>query len=469
VDLPELGVGIVHFPALGPLLEAGKGLIDFIEVEPQHYWLCDTHADARPRLDAIAFECLRAHPGPKLVHGVGLALAGTAGLDEPQVEPFRQSVALLDPPWVSEHLAFLRAGPEGQRFDAGFFLPPLQSPETIATSVRNIRRLREAIGRPLAFENPTNYLRPLPGEMGDGEFLAAVAEQADCGMLLDLHNLWCNQLNGRQGVAEVLAQLPLERVWEVHLAGGDAADGYWLDAHSGLVPAPLMALCREWFPRLPNLRAVTFELIPDYLQARSIDTAALLGQLQAIRELWDVRGTRPAPPRRARRSLRHGPPLPAQADWEQALARAVNRRPPGDAVPALADDPAIGVLQQLVDNARAGRIVDLLTLAYRLMVLHLGEPRVRELMHTYWRQAWPEPFAGREAAGFARFVSSQRLPVPHLDEVLAYELASIDAVGSGVDQQVAFSCDPRVVIQSLRAGRLPGDVPEGRYELTVTA
>src|SRR3546814_9433760 len=96
---------------------------------------------------------------------------------------FRESVARLDPPWVSEHLAFLRAGRGRQAFNTGFLLPPLQSRETIETSVRNIRQLQAAIGRPLAFEIAANYLKPLPGEMTDGEFIAEIAERADCGIL----------------------------------------------------------------------------------------------------------------------------------------------------------------------------------------------------------------------------------------------------------------------------------------------
>src|SRR3546814_20113124 len=69
---------------------------------------------------------------------------------------FRESVARLDPPWVSEHLAFLRAGRGRQAFNTGFLLPPLQSRETIETSVRNIRQLQAAIGRQLAFEIAAN-------------------------------------------------------------------------------------------------------------------------------------------------------------------------------------------------------------------------------------------------------------------------------------------------------------------------
>src|SRR3546814_20029857 len=111
---------------------------------------------------------------------LGIPLAGTVGVDASQIGAFRESVARLDPPWVSEHLAFLRAGRGRQAFNTGFLLPPLQSRETIETSVRNIRQLQAAIGRPLAFEIAANYLKPLPGEMTDGAFIAEIAERADC-------------------------------------------------------------------------------------------------------------------------------------------------------------------------------------------------------------------------------------------------------------------------------------------------
>lgn len=60
-----------------------------------------------------------------------------------------------------------------------------------------------------------------------------VVESADCGLLLDLHDLFANALNGRQSLDEFLDLAPLDRVWEVHLAGGMEVDGFWLDAHSG--------------------------------------------------------------------------------------------------------------------------------------------------------------------------------------------------------------------------------------------
>lgn len=126
----------------------------------------------------------------------------------------------------------------------------------------NIRFLKRHLPVPLAVETGVDYLKPLPGEMPDGEFFRSVAEQADCGILLDLHNLWANERNGRQPICEVVNQLPLERVIEMHLAGGQEYGGYWVDAHSGLADPELMDIARQVVPRLPNLKAITFEIMP---------------------------------------------------------------------------------------------------------------------------------------------------------------------------------------------------------------
>src|SRR3546814_544063 len=148
---------------------------------------------------------------------------------------------------------------------------------------------------------------------------------------------------------------------------------------------------------------------------------------------------------------------------------ALHRRAPSPcAAVTLSTFPARVCLQQLVTSVLAGMLFALLPLVYRVMVLCLGEPRVHSVMEEYWQHTLPEPYARREAARFAQYVRDQRLPVPHLDEVLAYEVASMDAVATGTAVQVPFSCDPRSIINPLRAGRRPGVIAEGRYELTVT-
>jgi uncharacterized protein (UPF0276 family) len=469
-NLPELGVGVVYFPALEPLLKAGSHLIDVLEIEPQPYWIKETTQGECYRLEEQAFQQILRWPQQKLVHGVGNPIGGTLGLDNNQIAPFLESIARLNPPWVSEHLAFLRArGPQGI-YNTGFLLPPLQSLETVEVIVQNIRQFKTQLPVPFAFENPVNYLRPMPGELPDGEFLARIAEAADCGILLDMHNLWCNQRNGRQPIRDVLAALPLDRIWEVHLAGGDDFQGYWLDAHSGLVPDQLIDICFEVLPNLPNLKAIVFEIIPDYLKAKSIDENEWLQQLKVLQELWNCRGSKVTVhpqslnlPRPA--ECQNSPP--AQA-WEHALAAYVNGcLPEGKLQQGLTNDPGTAVLQQLIKSVRAGMLVDLLTLSYRLMVLHLGEPKVWAIMETYWSQLLPEPFAAEEALRFTSFVQSLDLPVPHLKEVLAYERASLITLKTGDKTVVEFTCDPMVLLGALSIGQIPERLPLGCYTVTV--
>lgn len=468
---PALGVGMVYFPSLEPLFEAGRDFLQVLEIEPQPCWIKQTGMCPSYRLDEKAFARIRHWPQKKIIHGVGMPVGSSLGLDDSQMEPFLRSVELLEPVWVSEHLSFLRANGADGPYSTGFLLPPIQSLATVSLAVQNIRRFKSQLTVPFAFENGPNYLQPLTGELPDGEFLATIAEQADCGMLLDMHNLWCNHLNGRQRIGDVLASLPLERVWEIHLAGGTYYKGYWLDAHSGTVPDQLMEICLEWVPRMPNLKAIIFEVIPDYVAAGHTSIDSLLKQLQIIQELWrrcggkEVDGSFPFAGFDVRAEVDD---LPEPQVWEHALGSLVNRHPPGNTLQsALAEDPGIGVLQHLATSVRAGMLVDLLTLSYRLMVLHLGDDAVMAILQDYWSKTFPEPFAAEEAQRFANFIRQRELPVPHLDAVLAYEFASIESLKTGQEMVVSFSCCPLTLLAALRKGKLPEQLPIGSYEVVI--
>ena len=166
-------------------------------------------------------------------------------------------------------------------------MPPLQTEAGARLAARNITRRAAALGKPFAFETGVNYFAPRPCEMPDGEFFRTIAEAADCGILLDLTNLWANHKNGRADIHDVLACLPLERVWEVHLAGLEFAHGHWLDAHSNAVDDELVEIASDVVADLPNLGAIIFEIAPDrvdrfgernWLQ-RDGESAASLGQV----------------------------------------------------------------------------------------------------------------------------------------------------------------------------------------------
>jgi len=471
VDLPELGVGIIYFPGLESVIEAAGSLVDVIEVEPQPISRLGDDGHLHLRGDLAA--SLAAQSRPVLVHSVGAPVAGTIHSID-MLEPAAETVALLHAPWASEHLNFDRfptsAGPEF----ANFLLPAVQSPETVALAAGNIRAMRSVLGVPVAVETPVSYLRPYPGELSDGAFLRAVAEQADCGLLLDLHNLMCNQRNGRQTVLQAVAELPAERVWEVHLAAGQQLDGYYVDAHSGLVEDDLWDLAEHVIPRLPNLKAINFEIMPDYLQAERIEAAAIAAQFERMRHLWTLRGTRP-PARPSYEPLDRPGDLPAAAAWERALGARVTAdtssiaqspEPPSE---AMAADPGVAIYRRLITSVRRGVVVDALRLTYRLLALTIGSDATDRLLLEYVAATPAQPIPDEEIGQFARWLRGIAPEIPHLEEVAAFEIGVITAHTRGRSATIPFTREPMALLEALGAGRLPEpSAGPGRYAITVT-
>ena len=110
---------------------------------------------------------------------------------------------------------------------------------------------------PLILENIT-YTINLPGEMTESQFLAEVLEQNNCGMLLDLTNVYTNSINHRCDAIEFLEQLPLERVVELHFAGGHWQDGVLIDSHSQPAPPEVWTLMEEVIAKAP-VRGIVLE------------------------------------------------------------------------------------------------------------------------------------------------------------------------------------------------------------------
>jgi hypothetical protein len=305
--------------------------------------------------------------------------------------------------------------------------------------------------------------------MSDGAFFRTVAEAADCGILLDLHNVWANERNGRQPVASLVDELPLERVVEVHLAGGEPYRGYWMDAHSGPSPPPLLDLAADVVPRLPNLKALVFEMMPEYVEARGLRLADFEAQLEAMQGLWARRGTRTAEAeRRPRWEGVAGGSLPSMREWEDTLgALAIGRTVPGRLTEQLEDDPGLEIVRHLVDTLRGGMAVTALTLTCRLLILELGDDGFRALLEAFWRAVPPETFVSKEAAHLGTYLRAQAPAVPYLEEVLAFELAAQKTLIEGSAPPVPFRCEPMRLLRALGEGKRPGPLPSGHYELSI--
>jgi len=258
----------------------------------------------------------------------------------------------------------------------------------------------------------------------------------------------------------------------VHIAGGSEFRGYWLDAHSGEVPAPLLDLARRILPELPELRALIFEILPTFLPRFGFD--GVRRQLSVLHEIWERRGTsrRGIDPRLARAA-----PAPAAADepgftpqeWEDGLGALVVGRPSASpACAALAGDPGIDVLRQLVWNFRSGFLVETLGLTCRLLLLHGGDPLTRGLFDDFFRAVPPQLFASVEAEAFGAYLARLKPDVPYLDEVLGFDLAALRAALEGKAQLVPFGYEPASLLEPLSRCRLPEAPIPGRFEVEVT-
>lgn len=398
---PDLGVGVIATTGLDLVWDDVAHLIDVVEVEPQTMWT--PAGESAWDIDEPAFRWLESRNRPTLVHGVGFPVGGCAAPDPQGLALTAACAQRLDAPHWSEHLSFNRVRHAGRDLDAGFLLPPAQTPAGVEAAVEHIRSYQNCSPRPFLIETGVNYLRSRPGELPDGVFIAEIAERADCGILLDLHNLLANQRNGRQPVDEVLAALPLDRVLEIHVAGGIELDGYYLDAHIGGPDLELLAILSRILGQLPHLRAVVFEAVPASMVM--LGAAGLKTVLETLHRLCeDAPVSKPF--RRVRKPVpgndfRDDHDRTATRDWERRLAAYTARA----AAEPPTDDPGLHLLRNLADRARLGQLTLARPDLLRELITTRGLPETQRLLTAYLDASAPQRWSvdeGRQFAGWLK-------------------------------------------------------------------
>jgi len=455
----ELGVGLVYFRGFEGFLASHSSLIDVVEIEPQTFWY-----DRNDRCDAFKHDAevtnfLQAYERPTLFHGVGYPIGGTCLPSAAHFNTLKQQVQALDPCWISEHLSFNMFKEGDKEINSGFLLPPLQSPQGIEAAAANIRNYQAQMNLPFAFETGTNYLRPRKDEIPDGLFTRMVAEAADCNILLDLHNLLANQRNGRQGVLNFFDSLPHERIIELHVGGGMYYKDYYLDAHSGPSDKELLDIMRYVVTRLPNLKALIFEI--DLDSFAKVPEAVLVNQLTAMQRIWNKRGIYYRG--QVKTPVSNIPvvdELPSVNDWESALGRlALGKEPQTPLAIELAEDPGLAIIKDLIFNFRGSVLVSMLKLTTRLLRLSVGEELFNAYVNDFFNKAFPELLPVIVAEEFAVYILSKNIKVPYLGKILEYELFSIYTAIDKVNRNVSFNFDPAHVFAALENARLPAEQP----------
>jgi uncharacterized protein (UPF0276 family) len=268
---------------------------------------------------------------PLALHGVSLSLGSTDPLNETYLGELRALVDRFAPALVSDHLCW---GSIGGHY-AHDLLPLPYTEEALAHVVERTRRVQERLGRRILLENVSTYLTFTHSVMPEWEFLAEVAERADCGILLDVNNVYVSSVNHGFDPAAYVMALPADRIGQIHLAGHSDRGTHLLDTHDGpVVPAvwdlyrlavrrfgPVSTLV-EWDDRIPEWDVLCAEAE----RARTVEAEVTAATLST-----DAReGERPEDRHRCRPAEagcgRDGGPEPADERARREVADAVDRR-----------------------------------------------------------------------------------------------------------------------------------------------
>ena len=203
-------------------------------------------------------------------HGVSMYFGSAHRIDREHLRRLKDLVKRTKTPWLSDHLCW---GSVDGRYTHDL-LPMPYTWEAVETTAANIREVRDFLEVPLAVENVSSYAEFHMSEMSEWEFLHEVVERADCGILLDVNNIYVSSKNHGFDPRMYIDAVPADRVAQIHVAGHSKFEKYILDTHDHPVLDPVWklyvrAIARvgrtatllEWDDRIPSFDDVHCEAL----------------------------------------------------------------------------------------------------------------------------------------------------------------------------------------------------------------
>lgn len=217
---------------------------------------------------------------PMVMHGVSLSIGSTDELNWDYLEQVKALAKRIEPHWISDHLCW--TGVEPINMHDLFPLPYTE--EVIRHVAGRVRQVQDFLGRRILVENVSSYVTYNASELTEWEFLAAVAEEADCLILLDVNNIYVSAFNHEFDPHRYLAHMPVERVRQFHLAGHRDLGDYRIDTHDEPIIDPVWELYASAVQRFGAVSTMIErddhipplpDLISELDRARSIAETAL--------------------------------------------------------------------------------------------------------------------------------------------------------------------------------------------------
>lgn len=212
--------------------------VDWLEILSENYMV----PGGRPlhHLDRIRAD------HPMVMHGVSMSIGGTDPLDLDYLRELKALAARVQPAWLSDHLCW--TGVAGRNLHD--LLPLPMSEPALRHVAARLDEVQHRLGRRIAIENLSSYVRFAADEMREHEFVAELLKRTDALLLLDVNNVYVSSVNHGFDARVYIDAMPADRVVQIHLAGHSTDNGFLIDTHDAPVCEAVWDLYRYTIARI---------------------------------------------------------------------------------------------------------------------------------------------------------------------------------------------------------------------------
>ncbi len=437
---PDLGFGLgLRIPHYAHIFEH-KPQVDWFEIISENFM--DTDGRAKRNLARIREQY------PIVMHGIALSIGTVDPLNSEYLQKLKKLIEFANPAWISDHLCWTGIAHKNSHD----LLPVPYTEEALKHIITRIKQVQDYLERPIALENPSTYLEFKSSHIPEAEFIAAMANESGCHLLLDVNNVYVTCYNHRLDAKVYIDALPLDKVAQIHLSGHSNYGTHIIDTHDDHVVDEVWALYKyvihkagrtintmvEWDDKLPQWDVLYAEL------GKAKEAAG------------DPRNYAPLPDLAREQSRYVANSVTPLADAQQRMQDAILLGAKLDSKPdswirskeqfAPADQLAVYV------NAYRYRLYDVTAEDYPILKHYLGDDAFDKVMWDFVNNVESEHFnVGRYAAQLPEFMARHSS-----GDAFACELATLE---NAVSQLV----DPEETI-ALESAHLEGMTPESLME-----
>ena len=259
---PNLGLGVglrsKHFPYL---MNEPDMLVDWFEIISENF--LDNHGYGRHVMLEIA------KVKPMVMHGVSMNIGSKDPLNMEYLKKLKDLANEVQPVWISDHLCWTGIAHQNSHD----LLPLPLNEESLAHVIKRVHKVQDYLERPLILENPSTYMEFEMSTMTEWNYLTQLVEETNCGLLLDVNNVYVSSFNHGYDPEEYIKNLPHQSIVQIHLAGPTHAGDLMIDTHDQPVPKRVWELYKmvdeltggvstllEWDAKIPEYPELVEEL-----------------------------------------------------------------------------------------------------------------------------------------------------------------------------------------------------------------